>query len=133
MANDLCTTYANRLIDWALATGSPTRPSAVYVALGTGSSSTGLSGELSGNGYARQSATFDAASNRATSNATLIEFGPNTTSNWGTVSHMGIYDASTGGNCIWAGSLSAAKTASVGDKITFQVGALDVLFSQYAD
>lgn len=133
MANDISTTAANRALDWLLATGSPTRPSAIYVALGTGSSSTGLTGEPSGNGYARQSATFDAAANRATSNASLIEFGPNTTANWGTLSHMGIYDASTGGNCLWAGSMSAAKTASVGDKITFQVGALDILFSQYAD
>lgn len=133
MANEISTTFANRAIDWLLATGSPTRPSAIYVGLGTGSSATGLSGELSGNGYARQLVTFSAAASRTASNSVEVRFGPNTTTNWGTVSHVGLFDASTGGNCIAAGSLDTAKSVTVGDEGVFSAGNLDFTISAYAD
>ena len=130
---DISTTFANRCLDWMLAVGTPTRPSAVYLGLGTGSDSTGVTGELSGNGYARQTLSCNAAASRATSNSALIEFGPDVTTDWGTVTHAGVFDALTGGNCIYAGSMVAAKTVSVGDKLTFPVGNVDIVFDAYAD
>jgi len=39
---------------------------------------------------------------------------------------MGIFDASTGGNLLWHGILSASKTVEDGDTITFSAGNIDL-------
>jgi len=50
------------LLDWLMTTGSATRPTAWYVGLFTAApSDSGGGTEVSGNGYSRQSVTFDAA------------------------------------------------------------------------
>jgi hypothetical protein len=110
---------------WHLTTGSATRPTEWYLAVGTGSSDTGLTGEPSGNGYARQSITFGVTDDVA-SNTNAITFGPNTGTNWGTMSHFGIYDASTSGNLLWHGALQASKTVEVGDSLTVAIGDVDL-------
>ena len=55
-----------------------------------------------------------------------MTFGPNTTSGWGTVTHFGIFDASTNGNLLYWGALTASKTVAVGDSVSFGAGALVV-------
>jgi hypothetical protein len=120
-------------IDWLLATGSPTRPAGCYVALGTGASASGLTGEPSGNGYARQSATFSAASSRATANTAKLTFGPCTSSNWGALTHVGVYSASSGGTCIYCGSLTASKTVNVGDTLEMAIGAVSIAVNTWVD
>lgn len=124
---------ANLTINWLLTNGAATRPTAWYIAIGTGSNATGLTGEKSGNGYARQAVTFGAAASRGTSNTGTITFGPNTTADWGTCSHFGIYDASTNGNCLFAGSLATSKTITVGDSLEIATGQATVATNAYAD
>jgi hypothetical protein len=117
----------NLLLNWLMTAGAATRPTAWFVALGTGSSdAAGVTGEPSGNGYARQALTVATVSGGATDNNGTITFGPCTGSNWGTMSHVAIYDASTSGNPLWHGALTDARTINVGDSLTIATGALDL-------
>ena len=116
------------LLDWLMTTGSATRPTAWYVALYTAApSDSGGGTEVSGSGYSRQSVTFDAASSPGgtTSNASAASFTASG-GNWGTITHMGIFDASTAGNLLWHGSLSASKTVNDGDTLEFAIGNIDL-------
>jgi hypothetical protein len=121
------TNYAENLVMTWLFTGSAaTRPTAWYVALHTADpTEVGNVGELSGNGYARQSSTWTIASNEASNTGTLT-FGPNTGSNWGTVSHVSVWDAVSTGNCLAKGALSSSVVINVGDSLTIAAGALDI-------
>lgn len=95
-----------------------TAPSAVYLALFTAApSDSGGGTEVSGNAYARQAITFAAASNPAgtmTTSAT-IDFPTATPSGWGTITHMGIFDASSAGNLLWHGALTASVTINASE------------------
>jgi hypothetical protein len=111
-----------------MTSGSATRPTAWYVALYTAApSDSGGGTEVSTGGYARQSVTFDAATSPGgtTSNSADVSFTA-VGGNYGTVTHMGIFDASTGGNLLWHGVLSASKTVEDGDTITFSAGNIDL-------
>ena len=120
--------YAENLVlDWVFTNGAATRPTAWYVSLHTASpTETGSVGELSGNGYSRQSVSFNAAASGATDNSGTLTFGPNTGSNWGTVTDVAVWDASTTGNCLAYGSLSSSVTINVGDSLVISSGNLDI-------
>jgi len=116
----------NEILDHILGTGAYTSPGTVYIGLSTGSFGDDNSGtELSGSGYARQSAAFDAASGGTTDNSAAIEF-PAATGSWGTVSHFGIFDASSSGNLLIHGAFTSAKTITTGDILRIAAGDLDV-------
>jgi len=116
----------NELLDHALGTGSYTAPSTVYVGLSTATLGDDNSGtELSGNGYARQSAAFDAAVSGTADNTAAIEF-PAATASWGTVSHFGIYDAASSGNLLFHGAFTTAKLIDTGDILKISAGDLDI-------
>ena len=116
----------NEILDHILGTGSYTAPTTVYVGLSTGSFADDNSGtELSGSGYARVAATFSAAASGTTSNSAAIEF-PAATGSWGTVSHFGIFDASTAGNLLIHGAFTASKTIASGDILKISTGDLDI-------
>jgi len=101
-------------------------PTTVYVGLSTASFADDNSGtELSGNGYARVSATFSAASGGTTSNSAGVEFSA-ATGSWGTVSHFGIFDASTGGNLLIHGAFTTSKVVASGDILKIATGDLDI-------
>ena len=46
--------------------------------------------------------------------------------NWGTVVSVGIYDASTAGNLLFYGALTASKAVNTDDVFKFPLGALDI-------
>lgn len=121
--------YAEKLLlDWAMTTGSATRPTVWYVALYTAApDDTGGGTEVSGSGYTRQSVTFSAASSPGgtTSNTGAVTFTASGGS-WGTVSHIGIHDASTAGNLLWHGSMTASKSVADGDTLEFSIGNIDL-------
>tara|TARA_R110000868_G_scaffold133244_1_gene344753 strand:+ start:1220 stop:1612 length:393 start_codon:yes stop_codon:yes gene_type:complete len=121
--------YAEKLVlDWLMTTGSATRPTTWYIALYTGApSDSGGGTEVSGNGYARQSVAFDAASSPGgtTVNSADVSFTASGGS-FGTVTHLGIFDALTVGNLIWHGSLTASKAIDDGDTLTFTAGNIDL-------
>jgi hypothetical protein len=114
----------NQLLVWQLTNGAVTRPTAWFVGVGTGHTDTGLTGEPSGNGYARQAVSFSVTDDVATNTALLV-FGPASAS-WGSMASVAVFDAATGGNCLWSGALAAARTVDVGDSLTVAASALSL-------
>jgi len=121
--------YAEKLLlDWAMTTGAATRPTAWYVALYTAApSDSGGGTQVSTGGYARQSVTFAAATSPGgtTSNTNTVSFTA-TGANYGTVTHIGIFDALTGGNLLWHGAMTTSKTVNDGDTLEFSIGNIDL-------
>ena len=127
----------NELLDHALGTGSAfSQPSNVYVGLFTSADSTGataanleagtISNEISGNGYSRQTATFGAASGGSASNSGNLTFTASG-GNWGTITHVAVHDNSSGGNVLFYGALTTAKTIEDGD--SFQIATSNLTIS----
>ena len=121
--------YAEKLLlDFLMTTGTATRPTNWYVALYTAAPNDAGGGtEVSAGGYARQSVSFSAAASPGgtTSNSGEVSFTA-TGGDYGTVTHMGIFDASSSGNLLWHGALTASKTVADGDTLTFAVGNIDL-------
>jgi hypothetical protein len=116
----------NALINVTLRATSYTAPTTVYVALYTNDPTDADTGtEVSGTSYARQSVTFGAPSNGATTNSAAVEF-PQAGGSWGTVTHIGIRDASTAGNLLYHTALDASKTIATGDVFRIASGSLSV-------
>lgn len=116
------------LLDWMMTSGTATRPTAWFVALYTAAPSDAGGGtEVSGAGYARQSVAFDAAATPGgtTSNSADVSFTA-AGGDYGTVTHLGIFDASSSGNLLWHGILTASKAVEDGDTITFSAGNIDL-------
>ena len=84
--------------------------------------------ELSGDGYARQAVTFGAPTDGSGDNSGAVTFGP-ATADWGTITHVALYDALTGGNMLMHAALSASKTINDTDVLAFADGDLDAIFS----
>ena len=115
------------VLNWLLTAGSATRPTAWYLALFTSNPDEDGSGtevSTSGTAYARQTAAFTVSGNTA-SNTSAIEF-PTATASYGTVSHVGVYDASTGGNLIAYAALTTAKVIDTGDVLRVPADELEI-------
>lgn len=126
------TDYAeNRRIDWMWRAQTVTLPGTWYFSLHTAACSDSATGtEVTGGSYARvgvaasltnfagtQSAgstTASTGTGATTSNNGAITF-PAPTANWGSVTHVGVWDASSGGNMWVCQALSQAKTVNNGD------------------
>lgn len=123
MAGNLSDYLENKLLDHFLGTTSYTMPS-VYVALYTvAPSDAGGGTEVSGGSYARQAATFTAASGGATSNDSNLDF---TDMPACTVVAIGVFDALTTGNLLVHGTLTANKSLDAGDTLRIATGDLDI-------
>lgn len=120
----------NLVLNWLLTTNSATRPTAWYVGLFTAApSDSGGGTEVSGNGYARKATGTITVSGTTPTNATnsaAIEFDPASGGNWGTITHAGIFDASTSGNLLAWGALTSSRTINDGDVLRIPAGSLDV-------
>ena len=114
------------LVNATLRNTSYTSPATVYAALFTTDPTDAGSGtEVSGGAYARTSITFGSPSNGVTTNSADVTF-PTCTAAWGTVTHMGIFDASTSGNLLYHTPLDASKTVDSGDIFKISSGNLSV-------
>lgn len=143
----------NKLIDWffrAQAIGitgasaaAGTGPTSLFIGLYTANPTDAAGGtEVTGGSYARVTVTSSlanwagtqaAASTTAstgtsgtTSNNAAITF-PAPTANWGTITGVGIFDATTAGNLLFFGALTTSKTVNNGDAApSFAAAALTV-------
>ena len=114
------------LINATLRATTYTSPATVYVSLYTTDPTDADSGtEVSGGSYARTAVTFGAPSNGVTTNSADVTF-PTATASWGTVTHIGIHDASTSGNLLFHTPLDTAKTIDSGDIFKIETGNLSV-------
>ena len=117
MANGFSTFLSNAIVTAVLVT--PTFPNAatLYIALFSSDPTDDnvTANEASGAWYARRpTSAFAAASAGVTSNSNQIQWSAVTGSAI-TVTHWGVYDASTSGNLLFSGALTASKTFNVGD------------------
>ena len=135
----------NKLVDQIFRAQSAPTTSTLYVALYTAApSDTGGGTEVTGGSYARvsvasslanwagtQSAgstTASSGTSGATSNNNSITF-PTPSATWGTVTHFALYDAASGGNELFWGALTIAKTVNTGDTVSFPAASLSVTFA----
>ena len=113
------------ILDHVFGGNAYTAPGTLYLGLYTATpSDTGGGTELSGSGYARQAMAMSVSGNTA-SNSAVEEFAT-ATGSWGTVTHVGVFDASTSGNLLAYGALSASKTIATGDVFRIPAGDLDI-------
>ena len=116
----------NALINAVLRNTTYTSPATVYISLYLTDPTDADSGtEVSGGSYARTAVTFGAPSNGVSTNSADVTF-PTCTVSWGTVSHIGIHDASTSGNLLFHTPLDTAKTIDSGDIFKIETGNLSV-------
>jgi hypothetical protein len=113
------------ILDHVFAGAAYTAPSTKYLALFTAAPGEAGGGtEVSGTGYARQSIAFT-TSGDTTSNNAAVEF-PTAGASWGTVTHIGVFDASTSGNLMVYATLTASKAVASGDVFRVPSGDLDI-------
>jgi hypothetical protein len=120
----------NALLNHTLRNTAYTQPSGLWLALFTNTSGNAaanleagtLTDEIStsGTAYGRQAIAFNAASGGSAALTDTETFSA-ATSNWGTITHVAVMDASTSGNVLFWGAVTTAKTIETGD--TFQVTA----------
>jgi hypothetical protein len=116
----------NALINATLRNTSYSSPATVYVALYTTDPTDADTGtEVSGGSYARTAVTFGAPSDGVSTNNAAVEF-PTCTSSWGTITHIGIRDASTSGNLLYHTALDVSKAIDVDDIFRITTGNLSV-------
>jgi hypothetical protein len=136
----------NKLVDHVFRGQSYSLP-VLYVGLLTAAPSDAGGGtEVSGGSYARVKAAAGASQAltdwKSTQNDSLASTGtggnttntnavnfPTPSATWGTVTHFGIYDALSGGNLLFWGALTIAKTINQSDTVTFPAGSLSITFA----
>lgn len=118
----------NALLNATLNGTSFTGVATPYVSLHTADpTDAGTGTEVSGGSYARTSASFATASGTSGSVATDADVTfPTATASWGTVTHIGIWDASSAGNMLYHTPLDASKTIDSGDIFKITSGNLTV-------
>ena len=108
-----------------------TPPANVYLALFTAApSDSGGGTEVTGGSYARKAVSTTGQWSAPgvgglTDNINAQAF-VTATASWGTVTHVGIFDAATAGNLLFHGALTVSKTVGSGDTFQFSAGDLDI-------
>ena len=116
----------NKLLDHVLRNVSYTSPTTSYVGLFTAAPTDTLSGtEVSGGSYARQVLSVTTASEGIVTSSADVNF-PQATASWGTISHVGIFDALTSGNLLMYTALTTSKTIDDGDILKISTNNLTV-------
>jgi hypothetical protein len=110
-----------------------TAPTSVFVSAHTAAPTDAApsTGESGGTSYARVAVASTTANWAApgaggtTSNNNAITW-PAAGSNWGTITHIAIWDAATNGNALYHGALTASKAVDTGDTLQIAAGELDI-------
>ena len=116
-----------KVLDHVFGATAYTAPSTLYLALHTANPAEDASGaevSTSGTAYARAEVAFTTSGN-TTSNTAAVEYST-ATANFGTVSHVAVWDASTGGNMLAYAALTSSKTIETGDVFRVPAGDLDI-------
>ena len=138
----------NKLVDHIFRGQSFGVPTNLWFALYTSApTDSGGGTEVSGVGYARvaiapslnswsgtqgQASTGSASSGSSGStwNKTAIQFGTPGAGGWGSVTSFAIFDASTGGNMLFHGTLTGgARTIQQNDTVSFPIDSLQISFA----
>lgn len=116
----------NKLIEHVLRNTPYTPPTSVYLALYTSNpTDAGTGTEVNGGAYERQVIAFGTPNDGTVNNNGEILF-PIATANWGTITHIGLLDAKTGGNLLFHGEITTPKTISTNDQLKINIGDISV-------
>lgn len=98
-----------------------------FVSLHTADPGNTGANEVSGGSYARQAMTFSNVGSNPTvaSNTGVVQY-PTATAPWGTITHFGIWSASSGGTFLGSAAVTTPKTIATDDIARWEIGALDV-------
>ena len=119
----------NELYDHVLRNAAYTSPTNIYVSLHTADpTDAGTGTEVSGGSYARTAVTMGAPTNGSGTNSADVQF-PQSTADWGTVTHIGIWDATTSGNMLFHTPLDTSKNITTGDVFKIASGSLTITFA----
>lgn len=119
------TTFANLLLDWGFTAGTAVRPTAWYVSLHTGDPGTTGANEVlvaTDGDYVRKSVTYSAASGGANASTGAVSWTVKSDSAGYTVTHAGIWSASTAGTFYIGGALASPRTLAALGVLTFEIG-----------
>lgn len=135
----------NKLIDHIVRSAAFGKPATLAVALFTADpTDEGTGPEVSGNNYARavlapsdtnyfatQGGTTGPSSGASgvSANAEPVVFPIPSGTGWGLVTHVGIFDATNGGNLLMFAPLATPKTINNADLVTFQPGQVQITVS----
>jgi hypothetical protein len=116
----------NKLLDHVLRNVNYTSPTTAYVGLFTDApDDTGAGTEISGNSYARVALSVSTATSGVVTSSANVTF-PQATGDWGTISHIAIFDALTSGNMLMYTDLTTSKVIGNGDIFKISSGNLTV-------
>ena len=116
----------NAILDHVLRNTALSPSALVYAGLFTVAPTPSTAGsEVSGGSYARVATTFGAPALGVSLNSGSVAF-PTATLNWGTVVAVGIFDAASGGNLLYFGTLTTSKAVDNGDTASFAISALSI-------
>lgn len=122
------------LTAWINGTTFPAAPANLYVALFTTATDDATGGtEVTGGSYARKAVaaggwTRGTGGPGTATNTAAITFAT-ATADWGTITHVAVYDAITGGNRIMHGALTASRACPNGATFEFAATDLDLSFA----
>jgi hypothetical protein len=123
---------ANRILDFNFGASSYSATSPLYIGLSTTSINNDGTGytEPSGNAYARVSVTnnkttWTTASGSSLSNAIQVSF-PESSGSWGTITHIFIADALSGGAVLFFDALTSSRTVPANTTVYFAIGNITV-------
>ena len=131
---EFSTYLENELYDHVLRNAAYTSPTTVYAALFDTTGSTAnleagtLTGEITGNGYARTAITFGAPTAGLGANSAAVTFPAASGGNWGTIRYMAIMDAATVGNVLMYTQLDSDVIINDGNQFQFNIGDIDADF-----
>lgn len=121
MTVGMSSTVANAIMNGLCRNTAWTQPAAVYIKLHTGDPGASAASNAAGN-TTRQQATFGTtASGGSLSNTVAVTW--TSVSNTETYTHYSAWDASTNGNFLFSGTLTA-NGVTIGDTFTIAIGAL---------
>ncbi len=105
-----------------------TSPATVYISLHTADPGETGANEITAGAYARQTIAFDAPTDGVFPNTADVDV-PVSTSDHGTITHFGIWDASTAGNYLTGGAFTTSRTYNTDQFLRVVAGELSVTFA----
>tara|TARA_R100000935_G_C2836121_1_gene168199 strand:+ start:1560 stop:1946 length:387 start_codon:yes stop_codon:yes gene_type:complete len=127
--SELSNYLENKFLNITLNNATALTVTTPYLALFTNDPTDAGSGtECNWSGYARQTMSFATATDGSAATDAPITF-PAVSGSDVTVTHMGIFDASSSGNLLYHTILDASKTLSADDVMSFATGSATVTMS----
>jgi hypothetical protein len=117
---------ANSILDKVFRSTDFTDPATVYMSIHSASPGDTGANEVTGYTGSRPATAFDAAASGHTQNTDVETYAAMPAS---TITHVGFWDAASGGNFLGWAALTASKVLALNDTLTFAAGDVDITIS----